>query len=152
MAFVPKQTPDCSAYGRVVAIIAPSSSHAPPPTSRFERFQGFHREERAAMDGTQQEQDVAGQMSERSITAFILAPTAIDLPTVGRKLLVEPKVFGIIGGKLVSLLFIPGNLLLEFLNLSAGACLSAIKATRVEKYRSAHLLVVFIHGGCLYKR
>jgi hypothetical protein len=96
MAFVAQQPPDFSAYGRVIAIIAPSSSHTFAPSSGFQGLERLHREKRAAMHLAQQQQDIAGQVSQSAVAAFILAPTPINFPTVERKPLVLPCSVGVI--------------------------------------------------------
>src|SRR6266496_6158532 len=96
----------------------------------------------------QQEQDITGKMSKRAIALFIFAPTAIDLPSVERQSLGVPCSFGVVREQRIPKLVVAGNLLLEFVKLSAGACLSAVKTARIEEQWSAHLLRVFIDGSC----
>ena len=62
-ALVSEQSPNLASNGRVVAIIAPPSSHTFAPTGGFECFERLHREQRAAVHSTQQQQYIAGQMS-----------------------------------------------------------------------------------------
>ncbi len=45
---------------------------------------------------TQQQQDIAGQVSQSAVAAFILAPAQVNLPTIGGKPLVVPCAFGVI--------------------------------------------------------
>src|SRR2546422_11355430 len=85
-------------------------------------------------------------MSQGAIALLIFAPTAINLTPKQDQLLIEPGSFGMIFWQSVPLLFVFGNLLLQFINLSAGACFSAIKTARVEEKRSADLLAMFIDG------
>src|SRR3989442_15372063 len=99
------------------------------------------------MHPTQQQQDIAGQVSQSSISLFVLAPAPINLTTKDGQLLIEPCAFGVIRWQGVPLLFIPGHLLFEFINLSARARLPAIEPARVEEKWLADLLAVFIHGG-----
>src|SRR2546425_11942756 len=82
MALVPEQAPDRSSDRRVVAIITPPSAHSFAPSGGFERFQGLHRQKRAAMHLTQQEQDITGQMGQSAIALLIFAPASIDLPPI----------------------------------------------------------------------
>jgi hypothetical protein len=152
MTFVAQETPNLPTYGRVIPVIAPSSSHILSPTSRFERFQGLHRKEGAAMHLAQQEQHIRRQMSQSSIPLFIFSPAPIDLMTKQCKLLLEPSSFGMIRWQGIPLLFISGNFLLEFINLSAGAGLSAIKTTSIEEKWPPYLLAVFVHGSCGQQR
>ena len=100
------------------------------------------------MHPAQQEQNITGKMSKRAIALFIFAPTAIDLPSVERQSLGIPCSFGVVREQSLPKLVVAGNLLLEFVNLSAGAGLSAIKTARIEEQWSAHLAPVFIDGGC----
>ena len=104
------------------------------------------------MDLTQEQQDVAGQVGQSAIALFILAPTPINFPTVERNPLVEPCSVGVIFWQSIPLLFISDTLLLEFINLLAGACLSAIKTAGVEEDGPTHLLVVFINSSSREKR
>src|SRR5260370_5202103 len=97
---------------------------------------------------TQQHQDIAGQVSQSAVAAFILAPAPVNLPTIGGKPLVVPCAFRVICWESLPLLFIPGHLLFEFINLSARACLSAIKTAGVQEKWPADLLAVFVHAGC----
>src|SRR2546426_11257160 len=87
-------------------------------------------------------------MGQSAIALLILTPTAINLLTGERNPLVVPCSLGVIGGQSIPLLFVSGTLLFQFINLSAGACLSAIKAAGVQEYGSAHLFIVLIDGGC----
>src|SRR5258708_11678111 len=96
---------------------------------------------------TEEQQHIACQMGQSAIALVVLAPTAVNFPTPFSKLLVEPASFGMIGGQGVPLLFIPGHLRLQLINLSAGSCLVAIKSTRVEEKGPAYLFAVFVHGG-----
>src|SRR5260370_38643573 len=96
---------------------------------------------------TQQHQDVAGQVSQSAVAVFILAPAPVNLPTIGGKPLVVPCAFGVICWESLPLLFVPGHLLFEFINLSARACLSAIKTAGVKEKWPADLLAVLVHGG-----
>ncbi len=74
MALIAQQTPDFPPDRRVVAIVAPASSHSLPAPGGLEGFQRLHGKQRTAMDATQQQQDIAGQMSEFSITLFVFTP------------------------------------------------------------------------------
>ena len=96
----------------------------------------------------QEQQHIACQMGQSAIAPFILAPTAIYFTTEQRKLLIEPEAFGVIRWQGIPLVFVCGHLLLQLVDLPSGAGLSAIKTTGVEENWSAHLLVVFVHGGC----
>src|SRR5260370_34893253 len=147
MAFVAKEPPDFPADGRVVAIISPFSSYTSSPACRFKRFQGFHSQQRAAMHLTQEQQHIACQMSQGAIALFIFAPTAHYLAPIERKSLVHPGSFGVIGEQRIPPLFVCGHLFLQLVDLSSGACLSAIKTARVQEHWPAYLFVVFVHGG-----
>ena len=95
---------------------------------------------------THEQQHIACQMGQGAISVFILAPTPINLSTPYSKLLVEPESFGVIDWQGIPLRFIPGNLLLELINLSAGSCLSAIKTASIEEKWSSDLLALFVDG------
>ena len=97
---------------------------------------------------TEEQQHIACQMGECSITLLILTPAPVNLSTKECELLVVPRAFGVIGGQGIALLFVPGTLLLEFINLSAGAGLSAIETTGVEEKWPTDLLAVFVHRCC----
>src|SRR6266699_5884078 len=86
-------------------------------------------------------------MSHRAIALLILAPTPINFATKQRELLIEPEAFGVIRWQGIPPAFEFGSLLLQLVDLPSGACLPAIKPTGVEEHGSAHLLVVFVHGG-----
>ena len=79
------------------------------------------------MKAAQQEQHIAGQVSQGTIPQLIFAPAPINLPPIGSKPLPVPCSFGMIFRQRVPFLFIPGNLFLQFVNLSARTGLSAIK-------------------------
>src|SRR5260370_38375863 len=96
---------------------------------------------------TQQHQDIAGQVSQSAVAAFILAPAPVNLPTIGGKPLVVPCAFRVICWESLPLLFIPGHLLFELINLSARACLSAITPAVVQENWLPDVLPVFGHGG-----
>jgi len=148
MTLVPKELPNFPADGRVVAIVAPAPAHAFAPSCGFERFQGLHRQQRAPMDLAQQQQDITGQVSQGPIALLIFAPTPIDFTAIKRQSLDVPCSFGMIFWQRILFLFVCGDLLLEFINLSAGAGLPTIKLARVEEKGPANLLAVFIHSSC----
>jgi len=97
---------------------------------------------------TQEQQYITSKMSECSIALFIFTPTPIDLPPVERQSLTVPGSFGVILRQRIPFLFIPGYFFLQLVNLSAGAGLSAIKATGIQEEWPANLLVVFIDSRC----
>src|SRR5216683_4849314 len=140
MTLVPKELPNFPADGRVVAIVAPAPANAFAPSCGFERFQGLHRQQRAPMDLAQQQQDITGQVSQGPIALLIFAPTPIDFTAIKRQSLDVPCSFGVIFWQ--HILFVCGDLLLEFINLSAGAGLPTIKLARVEEKGPANLLAV----------
>ncbi|WP_169461005.1 hypothetical protein [Ktedonobacter racemifer] len=72
VALVSQELPDFPAYGRVVAIVAPSSPDAFAAPGGFEGFQRFHQEQRAPMDLTQQQQGVACQVGHRRQYGYYL--------------------------------------------------------------------------------
>ena len=100
------------------------------------------------MHAGEQQQDIAGQVSERSISLLIFPPTPLDLSAVKGESFLIPGAFGMVNGQRVSFLLISGNLLLQLVNLSAGAGLLTIEAAGVQEKWSTHLVSVFIHSGC----
>jgi len=81
-AFVAQQSPDLPPDRGIVLVVAPASPHAFAAPGRFERFQGFHREQRAVVDRTEEQQHIAGQMREGAVAQFVLVPTAVNLTAV----------------------------------------------------------------------
>jgi hypothetical protein len=152
MAFVAKESPNFATYGGVVAVVAPASANSFATARRFERFQRFHGKKGASMYLRQQQQGITGKMSQGAIPLFVFAPAQIDLPSIECQPLRVPCSFGVIFWQRLPFLFILGDFFLQLVNLSAGAGLSAIETTSVEKERSANLLTVFIHSGCCQKR
>ena len=104
------------------------------------------------MDLTQQQQHITSQMSERPVALLIFAPAPLNLPPIQRQSLGIPGSFEVIESQSIPLLFKARDLLLEFVNLSAGPGLSAIKTAGVEEDGPTHLLVVFINGSSREKR
>src|SRR5437588_11314774 len=121
MTCVAEQSPDFSSNGCIVAVVAPAPTHSSSSARGFQGLEGFRREERAAMHAGEQQQDIAGQVSERSISLLIFPPTLLDLSAVKGESFLIPGAFGMVNGQRVSFLLISVHLLLQLVNLSAGS-------------------------------
>ena len=98
------------------------------------------------MDAGKQEQDIAGKMSERSIPLLIFAPTSVYFSPIQHQFLCVPGSFGKLFWQRIPFLLIPGDLLLQLVNLSAGTSLLAIEAASIKEEWPTHLVRVVIHS------
>src|SRR5258708_37527823 len=96
----------------------------------------------------QEHKEISGTLSECASALFIFMPTPIALPPVECQSLRVPGSFGVLFRQRIPFLFIGGYFFLQRVNLSAGAGLSAIKATGIQEEWPANLLVVFIESRC----
>src|SRR5437588_12818995 len=106
MTCVAEQSPDFSSNGCIVAVVAPAPTHSSSSARGFQGLEGFHREERAAMHAGEQQHDIAGQVSERSISLLIFPPTPLDLSAVQGEWFMIPCEFVLLHGQHVSRLLI----------------------------------------------
>src|SRR5260370_18621907 len=129
MAFVSQNVQDVSTYSCVVAPVAPLAAHPFAPPGGFERLKRFATDERALPDGSEEQEQVGGQVREFAIARLIEAPTLVDLLRIRGS-------FGIVLGQLPA-----GGL--ECIALPAPACPLPIPAAGAynQRARELHLLI-----------
>src|SRR5258708_5055768 len=119
VAFVSQNVPDVRANRGVVAPVAPSAAHALASPGRFERVQRLSTHECTPPDGSEEQEQVGGQVREFAVARFVHPPASADLLIIDSSL-------GVILRELCSRRF-------QFINLAAGTRLVPIEATGVDE-------------------
>jgi len=99
------------------------------------------------MNPHQQQQDVTGQMRQRSVALLVFAPTPINFPTIDCELFVVPDTLGVLFWQEVVCLLEVGHFALQFIDLAARSRLSPIKAACIQEKGATYLLILHIHCG-----
>src|SRR5262249_22990263 len=117
------------------------------PSRALERAQVLDGHQRAAMHAVEQQDDIARQVSKRAIASVVPAPAAALLIQERLDAAGVPSVLGMFLREGVALSLEVPDLLVELVDLAAGARLTAIDATGVEEEGTAHLLALPLHLG-----